>query len=451
MTGVPGNLSKPPRTSGVLSSMSFPTETNPMRTLGRAIPILDVVELTPLNVVELAPLDVVERAPDPEMLVALPADAASELLTVTAAPPPWPVVVRCMAAVYLMMEWLVGIATLAVGLAVLAAIPILNFLSLGYLLESSARVARTGRLRDGFIGVRFAARLGAIVVLSFLGMLPGWIVADFARSAEIIDPGGKVAEAWQLGWLVLTVLTGLAFVFFATVGMVVWLAIRGVRGGFYTAARDAVWDSFVSLRLLHYFWLGLRGFVAAVAWLALPITLLVVSRFGHSVGASLLGFIGAFLLVLILPYLPFLQLRLATTNRFRGAFEVLAVRRDYRRAPWAFTFAFVVTLLSALPLYLLKIQIVPREAAWLPALVFIMFIFPARLLTGWAMGRANRLAARRPTPRHWFFRWTGRLPLLPAAAFYVLIVFFTQYTSWNGVWDLYLQHAFLVPFPFFGR
>ena len=140
---------------------------------------------------------------------------------------------------------------------------------------------------------------------------------------------------------------------------------------------------------------------------------------------------------------------MASTNRLGGAFEVLSVRRDYGRAPWAFSFAFVVTLLFAIPLYLLKIQVVPREAAWLPSLVFIMFIFPARLLTGWAMGRANRLA-RQPTPRHWFFRWTGRLPMLPAAAFYVFIVFFTQYTSWNGVWSLYEQHAFLVPVPFFG-
>ena len=46
-------------------------------------------------------------------------------------------------------------------------------------------------------------------------------------------------------------------------------------------------------------------------------------------------------------------------------------------------------------------------------------------------------------------RWTGRLPLLPVAGFYVLVVFFTQYTSWNGVWSLYEQHAFLVPVPFF--
>ncbi len=104
-----------------------------------------------------------------------------------------------------------------------------------------------------------------------------------------------------------------------------------------------------------------------------------------------------------------------------------------------------MTLLFALPLYLFKIEIVPEEAAWLPGLIFIAFIFPARLLTGWSMGRA----AKRRVPRHWFFRWTGRLPLIPAAGFYVVIVFFTQYTSWNGVWSLYEQHAFLLPVPFF--
>jgi hypothetical protein len=235
----------------------------------------------------------------------------------------------------------------------------------------------------------------------------------------------------------------LTFLLFLWPLNVIWLVRRIIRGGYYTEARDAVWNTVVSLRLPYYFWLGLRGFIAAFAWLVVPITMIAASR-GNSSGAALIGFLGAFLLAIVLLYLPFLQLRLAATNRFRGGFEVLAVRKDYCRAPWAFTTAFILTLLFALPLYLLKIQIVPREAAWLPSLVFIIFIFPARLLTGWAMGRA----ARRQAPRHWFFRWTGRLPLLPVAGFYVLIVFFTQYTSWHGVWSLYEQHAFLVPVPF---
>jgi hypothetical protein len=201
----------------------------------------------------------------------------------------------------------------------------------------------------------------------------------------------------------------------------------------------------MSLRLPYYFSLGFRGFVGALTWLALPVTLLALGRLGTP-GAALLGFLGALLLGLVLLYLPFLQTRLARVNRLSAIFDLPATRAEFRRAPWAFAFSFVVTLLFALPLYLLKIEMVPREAAWLPSLVFLAFIFPARLLTGWALGRA----VHRKTPRHWFFRWTGRLAFLPAASFYVTIVFFTQYTSWNGVWSLYEQHAFLVPVPFFG-
>src|SRR6266446_4875043 len=70
------------------------------------------------------------------------------------------------------LEWLCGAMTLIVTLAVLSVIPILNFLSLGYLLEASGRVARTKRLRDGFVGVRKAAIFGRIVVGAWLVLWP---------------------------------------------------------------------------------------------------------------------------------------------------------------------------------------------------------------------------------------------------------------------------------------
>jgi hypothetical protein len=353
------------------------------------------------------------------------------------------------------LEWLFGAVVLLLGLAVLAALPLLQFLSLGYLLEAGGRVARTGQLREGFIGVRQAARLGGIVMGSWVLLLPVRVIAGLAHSAQIIDPGGRVAQGWRVGLFVLIGLTAMhigaacarggKLRYFLWPFNIFWLLRRLSRGGYYVEARDAVWDMARSLRLEYYFWLGLRGFVGALVWLGLPITLLALGRV-HLPIAPLIGFLGALLLALVLIYLPFLQMRLATFNGFSAIFELRAARADFRRAPWAFAFAFVITLLFALPLYLLKIEIVPREAAWLPSLVFILFIFPARLLTGWAMSRA----LCRSTPRHWFFRWTGRLPFLPAAAFYVLLVFFTQYTSWNGVWSLYEQHAFLVPVPFFG-
>jgi hypothetical protein len=362
---------------------------------------------------------------------------------------------RVVRGVASMFEWLFGVAVLMVGLAVLAALPILQFLSLGYLLEAGGRVARSGRLREGFIGVRLAARLGGVVLGSWLLLLPVRLVSGMAYSAYVIDPGGTVARAWRIGLLVLIGLTALHIAsacarggklrYFFWPFNVFWLLRRLIRGGYYTEARDAVWDVAVSLRLRYYAWLGFRGFVAAFAWLVVPVTLIAAGR-APVPGAPLLGFLGALSLALVLLYLPFLQLRMAALDRLSEGFNVLAVRAEYRRAPWAFSFAFVMTLLTALPLYLLKIEMVPREAAWLPSLVFIAFIFPARLLTGWALSRARR----RRTPRHWFFRWTGRLPYLPAAAFYVLIVYFTQFTSWNGIWSLYEQHAFLLPVPFFG-
>ena len=56
----------------------------------------------------------------------------------------WPIVATCrmMASA---AEWLFGGVTIIGGLAILAAIPILQFLSLGYLLEAAGRIGKTGK------------------------------------------------------------------------------------------------------------------------------------------------------------------------------------------------------------------------------------------------------------------------------------------------------------------
>ena len=54
------------------------------------------------------------------------------------------------------------------------------------------------------------------------------------------------------------------------------------------------------------------------------------------------------------------------------------------------------------------------------------------------------------TPHHELVRWASRLAMLPLVAIYALVVYFTQYLSWYGVWSLYEQHAFGVPAPFLG-
>jgi hypothetical protein len=347
-------------------------------------------------------------------------------------------------------EWLFGMATLLVGLSTLAALPLVQFLSLGYFLESSARVARTGRLRDGFIGVQRAARVGGLAAGTWLATVPAWLIGTLAQSAELIDPGGPAARGWRVALIAVVGLTLLHVLaacarggrlrdFLWPFGHPFWLVRRLREGGLYAEARDGLWAFLAALRLPYYFRLGLVGFLGTLAWLIVPAILI-------SAGGRVppLGFLGALILALVVPFLPFLQVRYAVEGRASALLSRRAIRERFRRAPWAFAFSLMVLLLASIPLYLLKIEMIPREAAWLPSLVFVLFLAPARLLTGWAYARSGR----RDRPSHWVFRLLGRLAIIPVAAFYVLIVFLSQYTSWGGVASLYEQHAFLLPVPF---
>lgn len=350
------------------------------------------------------------------------------------------------------LESVFGLMSLLVGLSLLAGVPVLQFLGLGYLLEASRRVAVGGRLRDGLVGLKPAARLGGVVVGMYAVMLPLRFAASLRRDALLIDPNSPTARGWHTA---LTLLTVVALVHLAgaiarggrlrhffwpqlnPVGIVraVW------RRGSYADARDRLYDFVVSLRLPYGFWLGLRGFVVGLGWLAVPVTLLAAGR-----SSAVLGWLGGALLVWVAMYLPFMQTHFAVQNRVQAGFDWRSLRGQYARAPWAHAAALVCTLLFAVPLYLLKIEMVSREAAWLPGLVFVLFIFPARLLVGWAYG----LAERRQGPRHFLLRWPASLLMLLVAAAYAAIVFFSQYTAWYGVWSMYEQHAFLLPAPFLG-
>ena len=350
------------------------------------------------------------------------------------------------------LDWLFGLAALFVLVAACSVIPVLNFLSLGYLLNVSGTVARTGRFRDGFIGVRKASALGSIAAGIWLVVWPARLISSMWKDAELIAPGSGVARAWHAGLIVAIVIT---------LVHIVWACVRGGRLRHFLWPQPLrfmrwlrkpekfgdlqrrVTDYIVGLRLPFYFWLGLRGFVGALGWLIVPVGILLVATqlpVGGSVVLSLLGG-GALLLVAI--HLPFLQAHFAQRDRFGALFELREVRRLFLRAPLAFWFALLITLLFAVPLYLLKIELTPRELAWLPSLLFVIFIFPARVLTGWAMSRAMR----REQPGHWFPRWVARLGIVPVALAYTVFVYVTPYLSWNGVWSLLEQHAFLVPAP----
>jgi len=344
--------------------------------------------------------------------------------------------------------WCFGVASIFLGLAVIAAVPIGQFIALGYLLEASGRVAKSGRIRDGFIGVRTAARFGGVALAGFLMWLPLYFLSIQAEAARIIDPHGRIARQWE-GWLAAiatlfalhaagAMLRGGRFRHFFHPFNVPWLIVRFFRGGLYGEARDRFWNLLVGLRLPHYFWLGLRGFFGAFLWLAIPLLLL-----GQGHRAPAIGFLGGCLLALVVLYVPFLQVRFARTNRLRSFREFRPLRHAFRRAPVAFALALWMHLLFAIPLYILKIEVIPRDLVFLEGLLFLLFMFPARLLGGWAYARG-----RRPDPRFWMVRWLARFSALPVAIAYVLVVFLSQHLGWQGIGSLYEQHAFLLPVPF---
>ena len=353
-------------------------------------------------------------------------------------------------------HWLFGVISLIIGLAVLATFPILQLLSLGYLLEVSGRISRSGRIRDGFVGVRKAARVGSIVLGTWVMLLPLRFISDYWYSAHLIDPDSGVTRGWRFALIFFTVVIVAHilwawnrggklrhFLWPAPVKFVKWI----FTGKKYTTARDAVWDFVVSLNLPYYFWLGARGFAGAVAWLVVPVLFFIGStKLGIGPIAAIVGLFGALLFGTVLLYLPFLQAHFAAERRMEAMFEISEVRRQFRQAPIAYWFALFVTLLFAIPLYLLKIEATPEEVAWLPSLFFVAFIFPARVITGWAVGRGRK----HKTPRFFLSRWMSRLAAIPVIAFYLLIVYITQFISWNGAWNVFEQHAFLVPVPFLG-
>lgn len=351
------------------------------------------------------------------------------------------------------LETLFGAATLFVALAVLAATPIANLLALGYLFESSGRVVRSGRLRDGLIGARKAARVGSIVLGTWLCLLPLRAVSNVWQAAYLIDPASEATRNWRGVLVTLTVVMLVHilwawqrggrlrhFVWPAPVRFARWL----FRGGKYVAARDAVWEFVAGLRLPYYFSLGLRGFLGSAAWLVVPVTMLALATLWANAAGAIVGLIGGLLLTIVVVYLPVMQARFAASGKWGDLFAMREARHTFHKAPIVILLAVVVLLAGAMPLYVLKIELLPHEVTWLPSLLFVATIWPARLAVAWAVSRA----ARREHVRSWPVRWGARLALVPVAIAFVGLVYLSPTLLWNGVWSMYEQHAFLTPAPF---
>jgi hypothetical protein len=352
------------------------------------------------------------------------------------------------------IQMLFGIAALIALLAIVAAVPILNFLALGYLLEVEGRVARTGKLRDAFPLLHLAPRFGAISLGLWLWLWPLRFLAGVAADARLIDPGSPSDRNLHRFLFVLATLVavhlclalargGRLSCFFRPIKNFRWTWTQLQQGGYWQQAELGIRDFWAELRVKHHFWLGFRGFVGGFAWLFLPTALFAAANKTEG-GSLVVTLFGGFLLIFVLSWVPFLQARFAAENRLGAMRELRTVRQLYRNAPLCWLLGVVVTFALSLPLYLATVALPPSDAMWLVTVIFLVSIYPARVLVGWAYYQA----ASRQRPAWYGWRWASTSLMMPLLGFYVFLLFFTQFIGQHGKAVLFEHHALLLPIPF---
>ncbi|HAW30657.1 MAG TPA: hypothetical protein DCY03_21465, partial [Planctomycetaceae bacterium] len=372
--------------------------------------------------------------------------------------PPFPHLLRHpLKAAFWVIRMVFGIACLVLFLAIIAAVPIVNFIALGYLLDVEGRVARTGKIRLAFPLLDIAPRLGTIVIGVALWLIPLFLLAGAASDAHLIDPGGssdrnlhlinRLAAIAIAVHLCLALARGGTFwCFVRPLKNAIWLYRQIRAGGYLDRAAGHVSDFFASLKLGKNFSLGLRGFLGALIWLIIPSAMFAAasSPEGGQGGAVAVTLLGGLILVIVLGWLPLLQAHFAAENRFRAMFELKTVRRKFKRSPLLWMLSLVIVYLLSLPLYLFKVAALPRDAIWGITLIFVATIYPTKILLGWVYHRASA-----KTKNAWFgWRWLSRTLILPLLAVYVFILFFTQFIGVHGNRVLMEHHLFLLPVPF---
>lgn len=358
-------------------------------------------------------------------------------------------------AVYWTFELLFGVLSLFALLAFLAAVPILNFIALGYMLEAEGRVARTGKLRYAVPLLALAPKLGGIAMGTWIWW---WIVrqvADATRDAGLIAPGTRTETAWRIGLFVFSIVVSIHLVlaiarggrlglfFWPTPLNALWLWKQVRRHDYLARASRIVREFIAALRLRQHFWFGLRGLALAFAWLFVPTALFSALRDTSKPIQVVVTLFGGALLIIVLTWIPFLQAHFAAQNRWRAMFELRTIRELYRRAPVVMFLSVVLLYALSLPLYLFKVAALPQDASWLLAPIFIGTIYPARILIGWAYAQAVKREQRAAV----FIRWPLWMILMPLLGIYVFLLFFTPAIGAAGRAVLFQHHAILLPSP----
>ncbi len=358
--------------------------------------------------------------------------------------------------------WLIsaffGLVCLLVLMTIAAAIPGLNVYAMGYLLEAQGRVARTGKPWHSLPLLPAARRIGVILLAAWLWLLPVQYLGSAASDSWLVNPGGATAWLWLTLLIVAVVIVSTHLIlalargggwwcFFRPVKNVRWLLASWKAGDYFERADTAVRQFITALRVPHHLKLGIIGFVATYAWLLLPTLMYTSLRDATMWWQRALMLIGGVTLTLVFMWLPFLQAHYAARGHWSAMFDLQAVRKRFRHAPFSHLLAVVILFGPAmlLPLYqaLFKAELPPLNI-WLDIMLLTLVLtFPGRILAGWAYHRGGR---ERKTWLIW--HWTNRLLLAGGVGLYVAFLMFAASSGELGQRVIWQHHALLLPLPF---
>ncbi len=416
-------------------------------------------------------------------------------------PGPFPSIRKPLKSVWWLIQVLLGIGFLLPLLAVLAAIPGANLLSLGMMIDAEASVGRTGRFRNGFPLLAISSRVGLIGLMVGLALVPVFAAASMAEGQQIVAmASGLQNSSWRIGTVLLQLvvfsmlllaianggsfgsffwplerpltwrsgscvalavffilLTGALNPGFPLILMALWMLKvnyrnfkilkTGLQSGEYVAAVNYWSNRFLEVfRPWHHLTIAIRAAIGALCWLVVPTLLLgFASSSPHDTDgpAVVVTFIGGILMIPVAAWLPLLQCHQAAEERFGAIFEVRAVRRIIAKVPVRWAIATILMYGLAVPLYLSKVVLPPADAFWLFTPLFIIVIFPTRILMGWVYGtgiRKRRMATS-------VIRFPTKLFMIPMLGLYSGILFVLPLISEAGPRAMMENHAFLLPVP----
>jgi hypothetical protein len=351
-------------------------------------------------------------------------------------------------AVVWLIEAIVGVVCLVTLLVLAATIPVINLITLGYIMEVQGRVARTGRLRDALPLLPAARCIGLMAMWIVLLLLPlGWL-GGAASDVWLISPGSVKAWLWAIGLsaaaLVVTIHLLLALArgggfwsFLRPIKNFHWFRAQLLRGGYGERAAHVLQQFLAALQLPQHLRLASLAYVGVYLWLAMPTVMFTAVADSDGLWQRLITMVGGLCLVPPLMWLPFLLTHCAAERRFRALFELGAIRELFRQAPFILTMASIVLYgMAFLPLFYCakwKAEMPPHETMWDVMLIFLVTIYPAKVLLGWAYHRAK---VGRQAWRPW--RWVNQTVLCAAVGLYILLLYLVQTAGLLGhraVWQ----------------